>query len=66
MEIIPKITNALLYITKYNINNKNNKLNQNFCQFIIFLIYSNIFPIENFIFIINTIKTNFTTDFFEY
>ena len=66
MEIIPKITNALLYITKYNINNKNNKLNQNFCQFIILMIYSNIFPIENFIFIINTIKTNFTTDFFEY
>jgi hypothetical protein len=52
-EIIPKITNIFLYLVKSNINNKKNKLNQKLFQLILLMIYSNIFPAENFALVIN-------------
>ena len=52
-EINQKITILCIYIIKYNINKNQNILNQNLFRYIILMIYSNIFSVDNFILVIN-------------
>ena len=52
-DINQKITILSIYIIGYNIYNNKNSLNQKFLKFIILMIYSNIFSVDNFTLVIN-------------